>query len=1003
MGDDTPLAVISAKGRTLSHFFRQNFSQVTNPPIDSLRERHVMSLKTRFSNLANILDTQGQSDHVLVIDSPMLVGDDWDRLRAYFGDAIADIDCTFAAGSGPQGLRDAIARIRAAAEAAVRAGRTELFLSDEKIDAKRVGIAMVLAAAAVHTHLVRKGLRSYASVNVRSAEAMDTHSIAVLVGVGATTVQAYLAEAGIADRHARGLFGALSLDDCRQRFRTAIDEGLLKILSKMGIAVISSYRGGYNFEAVGLSRALVNDLFPGMPAKISGEGYQSLYINAQEKHELGFDARIATLPIGGFYRQRAGGETHAYSAHLMHLLQTAVATDSYSTYLQFARGVSELPPVYLRDLLEFNTPKDGIALDEVEAITEIRKRFVTPGMSLGALSPEAHETLAIAMNRIGAKAVSGEGGEDSSRFKPYANGDNANSSVKQIASGRFGVTAEYLGACDEIEIKVAQGAKPGEGGQLPGFKVTEFIAKLRHATPGVTLISPPPHHDIYSIEDLAQLIYDLKQINPRARVCVKLVSSAGIGTVAAGVAKAHADVILVAGNTGGTGASPQTSVKYAGTPWEMGLSEVNQVLTLNGLRHRVRLRTDGGLKTGRDIVIAAILGAEEYGIGTLSLVAMGCIMVRQCHSNTCPVGVCTQDEALRAKFTGSPEKVINLMTFIAEEVREILARLGFRTLDEVIGRTELLRQVSRGAEHLDDLDLNPVLAKVDAPDALRRFAVAGGRNPVPDSLDAQILADAKPLFERRERMQLTYNVRNTHRAVGTRLSAEVTSTFGMSALADDHVQIRLRGTAGQSLGAFLCKGITLEVFGDANDYVGKGLSGGRIIVRPTVSSPLESQHNSIIGNTVLYGATSGTLLAAGQAGERFAVRNSGAQVVVEGCGANGCEYMTGGIAVILGTIGSNFGAGMTGGMAFVLDVDGKFERRANADSIMWQRLDSDHWESVLRGLISEHASATSSKWSASILLDWDRWRDQFWQVCPKEMLSRLAHPLSDREAVAAAE
>ncbi|MGN6597608.1 glutamate synthase large subunit [Sphingopyxis terrae] len=1002
MGDDTPLAVISDKPRHVAQFFRQNFSQVTNPPIDSLRERHVMSLKTRFSNLANILDEKGQSPHVLVIDSPVLVGDDWDRLRAYFGDAVAEIDCTFPTGGDASTLRDAIARIRREAEDAVRAGRSELFLSDQTIGDDRVGVAMVLAAAAVHTHLVRKGLRSYASINVRSAEILDTHGFAVLIGVGATTVHAYLAEAAIADRLSRGLFGELAPADALKRFRKAIDDGLLKIMAKMGIAVISSYRGGYNFEAVGLSRALVNDLFPGMPAKISGEGYQSLFINATEKHEAAFDARVTTLPIGGFYRQRAGGEAHAYSAQLMHLLQTAVATDSYSTYLQFARGVADLPPIYLRDLMEFNFPAQGIPLDSVEAITEIRKRFVTPGMSLGALSPEAHETLAIAMNRIGAKAVSGEGGEASERYKPYANGDNANSNIKQIASGRFGVTAEYLGACDEIEIKVAQGAKPGEGGQLPGFKVTEFIARLRHSTPGVMLISPPPHHDIYSIEDLAQLIYDLKQINPKARVCVKLVSSAGIGTVAAGVAKAHADVILVSGNTGGTGASPQTSIKYAGTPWEMGLSEVNQVLTLNGLRHRIRLRTDGGLKTGRDIVIAAILGAEEYGIGTLSLVAMGCIMVRQCHSNTCPVGVCTQDEKLRQKFTGSPEKVINLMTFIAEEVREILAKLGCRSLDEVIGRTELLRQVSRGAEHLDDLDLNPILAKVDAPDEQRRSQGPNFRNPVPDSLDAQILNDAKPLFDRGERMQLTYNVRNTHRAVGTRLSAEVTARFGMTGLADDHVQVRLRGTAGQSLGAFLCQGITLEVFGDANDYVGKGLSGGRIIVRPTVSSPLVSQHNSIVGNTVLYGATAGTLLAAGQAGERFAVRNSGAKVVIEGCGANGCEYMTGGTAVILGAVGSNFGAGMTGGMAFVLDVDDSFERRANPESIVWQRLDSAHWEGALRALVEEHAAATGSKWSAEVLADWDRWRTRFWQVCPKEMIGRLAHPLSDRAAEAVA-
>jgi glutamate synthase (NADPH/NADH) large chain len=1003
MGDDAPLAVISEKPRTISHFFRQNFSQVTNPPIDSLRERYVMSLNTRFSNLANILEDRSRNEEVLVLDSPVLTCADWLRLKAYFGVAVAEIDCTYPAEGGTEQLRAAITRIREEAEKAVREGRTEIFLSDENVSEDRVGMAMILAAAAVHTHLVRKGLRSYASINVRSAECLDTHYYAVLIGVGATTVNAYLAEACIADRHARGLFGKMDFETCLERHRTAVNEGLLKIMSKMGIAVISSYRGGYNFEAVGLSRALVNDLFPGMPSKISGEGYASLHVNAKMRHDAAYDSAVVNLPVGGFYRQRAGGETHAYSAQLMHLLQTAVGSDSYSTYLQFSRGVRDMPPVYLRDLLEFNYAQESIPIDEVEAITEIRKRFVTPGMSLGALSPEAHETLAIAMNRIGAKAVSGEGGEDKSRYTPYDNGDNANSSIKQIASGRFGVTAEYLGACEEIEIKVAQGAKPGEGGQLPGFKVTEFIAKLRHSTPGVMLISPPPHHDIYSIEDLAQLIYDLKQINPRARVCVKLVSQAGIGTVAAGVAKAHADVILVSGHVGGTGASPQTSVKYAGTPWEMGLSEVNQVLTLNGLRHRVKLRTDGGLKTGRDIVIAAILGAEEFGIGTLSLVAMGCIMVRQCHSNTCPVGVCVQDERLRAKFTGTPEKVINLMTFIAEEVREILARLGVRSLDEIVGRTELLKQVSRGAEHLDDLDLNPILAKVDAPEDQRRFNLDTFRNEVPDSLDAQMIADARAVFERGEKMQLTYTVRNTHRAVGTRLSARITEKFGMSALADGHVQVRLRGSAGQSLGAFLCKGVRLEVFGDANDYVGKGLSGGIISVRPMVSSPLESQNNTIIGNTVLYGATAGKLFAAGQAGERFAVRNSGAQVVVEGCGANGCEYMTGGTAVILGRTGSNFGAGMTGGMAFVLDVDGSFERHANPESIVWQRLDSAHWEGVLKSLIEEHQAHTDSKWSAAILHDWDRRKGDFWQVCPKEMISRLAHPLSDKAEVIAAE
>ena len=1002
MGDDTPLAVISDKPRLISQFFRQNFAQVTNPPIDPLRERYVMSLKTRFGNLANILDTEDRRERVLVLDSPVLTGEDWARLKAYFAHGAAEIDCTFEVGGGPERLRAAIQRIRNQAEQAVREGRSELFLTDEHVSEDRVAIPGVLATAAVHTHLVRRGLRSYASINARTSECLDTHYYAVLIGVGATTVNAYLAEAAIADRHARGLFGDLPLAKALANHRKAVEEGLLKIMSKMGIAVISSYRGGYNFEAVGLSRSLVNDLFPGMPAKISGEGYASLHLNATDRHEAAFDEGVTTLPIGGFYRQRHTGEAHAYSAQLMHLLQTAVATDNYANYLQFSRGVADLPPIYLRDLLQFNFPTEGVPVDQVEAITEIRKRFVTPGMSLGALSPEAHETLAIAMNRIGAKAVSGEGGEDKARYQPYDNGDNANSGVKQIASGRFGVTAEYLNACEEIEIKVAQGAKPGEGGQLPGFKVTEFIARLRHATPGVTLISPPPHHDIYSIEDLAQLIYDLKQINPRARVCVKLVSSAGIGTVAAGVAKAHADVILVAGHVGGTGASPQTSIKYAGTPWEMGLSEVNQVLTLNGLRGRVKLRTDGGLKTGRDVVIAAILGAEEFGIGTLSLVAMGCIMVRQCHSNTCPVGVCTQDPKLREKFTGTPEKVINLMTFIAEEVRDILARLGVRSLDEVIGRTELLRQVSRGAEHLDDLDLNPILAKVDATDAERRFSLSTFRNEVPDSLDAQIIKDAAAVFSRGEKMQLTYSVRNVHRAVGTRLSSEITRTFGMSKLNDGHVTIRLRGTAGQSLGAFLCKGIRLEVLGDANDYVGKGLSGGVIVVRPAVSSLLNTQENTIVGNTVLYGATSGKLLAAGQAGERFAVRNSGATVVVEGCGANGCEYMTGGVAVILGAVGQNFGAGMTGGMAFVYDPDGSFARRANPESIVWRRLASDYWTTRLRALIAEHAVATDSRWAHGILDDFDRTAGDFWQVVPKEMLGRLTHPLDDAEVEAVA-
>ncbi|MDB5538469.1 MAG: glutamate synthase subunit alpha [Devosia sp.] len=996
MGDDTPLAVISDKPRLISQFFRQNFSQVTNPPIDSLRERHVMSLKTRFSNLANILDTGQAQDGVLVLESPVLDGKDWTRLKAHFGSAAAEIDCTFASGGEPETLRAAIQRIRNQAEQAVREGKSELFLSDRAIDGDKVGIAGVLAAAAVHTHLVRRGLRSYCSINIETAECLDTHYYAVLIGVGATTVYAYLAEAAIADRHARGLFGQTSFDKCLANHRKAVDEGLLKIMSKMGIAVISSYRGGYNFEAVGLSRSLVNDLFPGMPAKISGEGYASLHLNAELRHQAAFDPAVVTLPIGGFYRQRHTGETHAYSAQLMHLLQTAVATDSYSTYQKFSRGVADLPPVYLRDLLQFNFPDEGVPVDQVEAITEIRKRFVTPGMSLGALSPEAHETLAIAMNRIGARAVSGEGGEDKVRYSPYANGDNANSVIKQVASGRFGVTAEYLNSAEELEIKVAQGAKPGEGGQLPGFKVTEMIARLRHATPGVMLISPPPHHDIYSIEDLAQLIYDLKQINPDARVTVKLVSMTGIGAIAAGVAKAKADVILIAGNVGGTGASPQTSIKYAGSPWELGLSEANQVLTLNNLRHHVTLRTDGGLRTGRDIVMAAMLGAEEFGIGTASLVAMGCIMVRQCHSNTCPVGVCTQDDALRAKFTGTPEKVINLFTFIAEEVREILADLGFRSLLEVVGRTDLLAQVSRGGEHLDDLDLNPLLVRAD-PGSNPPYSTVNGRNPVPDTLDAQIVRDAAPLLQRGEKMQLTYTVRNTARAIGARISSHIVRKFGMSALPAGHLTVELKGSAGQSLGAFAVRGLRIVLTGEANDYVGKGLSGATIVIKPS-RHLVAPETNVILGNTVLYGATSGKLFAAGQAGERFAVRNSGATTVVEGVGSNGLEYMTGGTAVILGPVGENFAAGMTGGMAFVLDLAGRFQGCVNPDSVVVQRLASAHWEEVLKKLVREHAHETGSAFAEGLLRDWERTRGLFWQVCPKEMLGRIDHPLEAEEA-----
>ena len=995
MGDDTPLAVLSDKYRGLHSFFRQNFSQVTNPAIDSLREKAMMTLKTRLGNLGNILAEDESQCRLLQLDSPVLTNAEFDAMRAYMGEAATVIDCTFDPAGGDTALRGALNRIQQEAEDAVRGGCEHVILTDQQIGPDRGPVPMILATGAVHTHLLRQNLRTFASLNVRSGECLDVHYFAVLIGVGATTVNAYLAQESIADRQRRGLFGDWTLEACMRRYKKAVDEGLLKVMSKMGISVLASYRGGYHFEAIGLSRTLVDEFFPGMPSRISGIGLTGIQQKVRDLHHRAWAEDFVALPVGGFYKYRRNGEHHGWQGELIHTLQMAVANDSYSGYKRFSGGIGKQPPTTIRDLLDFKA-KAGAAcsVDEVESITAIRKRFVTPGMSLGALGPEAHRTLNVAMNAIGAKSDSGEGGENPEHFHPDAKGDNPNSAIKQVASGRFGVTAEYLNQCREIEIKVAQGAKPGEGGQLPGFKVTEMIAKRRHATPGVMLISPPPHHDIYSIEDLAQLIYDLKQINPDAQVCVKLVSRSGIGTIAAGVAKAKADVILIAGHVGGTGASPHTSIKYAGVPWELGLAEVHQVLTLNRLRHRVKLRTDGGLKTGRDIVMAAILGAEEYGVGTASLVAMGCIMVRQCHSNTCPVGVCTQDDKLREKFTGTPQKVVNLFSFMAEEVREILASLGVRSLQEVVGRTDLLHQVSRGAPHLDDLDLNPLLVRAD-PGGYPTYCTVEGRNPVDETLDAQMVQDAAPLFKDGAKMQLQYTIRNTQRAIGTRLSSHIVRQFGMDGLRPGHMTVRLRGSAGQSLGAFAVQGVKLEVFGDANDYVGKGLSGGTVVVRPMTASPLDTTRNTIIGNTVLYGATGGRLFAAGQAGERFCVRNSAAIAVAEGCGSNGCEYMTGGTAVILGNVGDNFAAGMTGGMAFVYDSAGIFEEHVNPDQVLWQRVETRYWEEVLRDIVAEHAHETQSRFAERLLIDWEMERGNFWQIVPKEIIPHLSHPITD--------
>tara|TARA_Y100000590_G_scaffold46206_1_gene49021 strand:+ start:3934 stop:8433 length:4500 start_codon:yes stop_codon:yes gene_type:complete len=991
MGDDTPVAVLSNHYRPISHYFRQNFSQVTNPPIDSLRENKVMSLKTRFGNLGNILDFENLTkENIYVLDSPILTNSQLKKFKNMFSEKVKIIDCTF---DLKDNLKNRLEQIKEESEIAVREGINHLILSDQNISKHRANVPMILAVGAVNSNLVKHCIRGYASINVQTSEAMDTHSFAVLIGVGATTINPYLAIDSISQRYEKKLFGKLDFESCVERFKKSINAGLLKIMSKMGISVLSSYRGGCNFEAVGLSRGLVADYFPGMTSRISGIGIYGIEKKIRELHFKAYQKNVVVLPIGGFYKYRKAGEDHQFQGNLIHLLQNSVGKKSYEMFKKYSKGVNKLNPTNLRDLLEFRKTKEPIDIKEVEPIEKITPRFGSGSMSHGALSAEAHETLAIGMNRIKGSSCSGEGGEDEKRFKILDNGDSASSKVKQVASARFGVTIKYLNNCNEIEIKIAQGAKPGEGGQLPGFKVTKEIAKLRHSTPGVTLISPPPHHDIYSIEDLAQLIYDLKQVNPKARVGVKLVAATGIGTIAAGVAKAKADIILVSGHSGGTGASPQTSVKYAGIPWEMGLTEANQILTLNQLRHKVTLRVDGGIKTGRDVIISAMMGAEEFGMGTSSLIAMGCIMVRQCHSNTCPVGVCTQDKKLREKFNGTPEKVVNFFTFVAMEVREILASLGFKSLNEIIGRTDLLVQVSRGSPNLDDLDLNPLLVQTD-PGKNKRYSSSSLINSVPDNnVDEKIWSKIKNKINNENNISLESDVENTDRAVGTKLSHYIYQKFG-NKLKQDLIKITLNGSAGQSLGAFLSKNIKIKLIGDANDYVAKGLSGGKIVVVPSKENKFKTNENTIIGNTILYGATSGKLFAAGKAGERFAVRNSGGISVVEGCDANGCEYMTGGTVLILGSVGDNFGAGMTGGMAFVYDPDNIFENYVNSNSVVWQEPETKYWKEKLKSYLNEYNSETNSEISKKILDNFSEEIKFFKQVCPIEMLDKLENPIS---------
>ena len=995
MGDDTPLAVLSIRPRLLYTYFNQLFAQVTNPPIDPIRERLVMSLFTTLGWRRNLLSETPEHAAQVTLDSPVLFNEELEAVCKVGGEhKSATLSTLWKASTGAAGLAHAIRELCKAAEQSVDEGTRILILSDRGIDHDHLAIPALLAVGAVHHHLRRVGKRMRVSFICETGEARDVHQMACLIGYGASAVNPYLAIETIREMLEKG---AVEIDfaTAQLNYKKALESGLLKIMSKMGISVIGSYRGAQIFEATGISSKLIEECFSGTPSQIEGIGFEEIARESLTRHELAYAAtpvEEGKEPTGpqlgdpGVYRIRRGGELHAVTPPVIKNFHSFVRTNKPEDYKAYVDAVLASTPHSLRNMLEFVTlPSGPVPIEEVESIEDIRRRFTTAGMSLGALSPEAHETLAIAMNRIGGKSNSGEGGEDPRRFKRQENGDWANSAIKQIASGRFGVSASYLASAKEIEIKMAQGAKPGEGGQLPGHKVSVYIAKLRNAVAGVTLISPPPHHDIYSIEDLAQLIYDLKQVNPRARVTVKLVAEAGVGTIAAGVAKAHADIILVSGHEGGTGASPLSSVKHAGGAWELGVAETHQVLLLNGLRNRITLRTDGGMRTGEDIVHATLLGAEEYNFGTAALIAMGCVYVRQCHLNNCPVGVATIDDRLRAKFKGKPENVVNFFNAVAEEVREIMARLGFRTIDEMVGQTQCLRQKRiEGHPKANTLDLSRLITDVvkDDPTAIR-YATRDRNDPEHDQpLDDIILQDAEESIRDAKPVKLSYKVDNTNRSLATKVSGEIAYQYGEEGLPEGTLELDLTGTAGQSFGAFLAPGIRLVLTGEGNDYVGKSMSGGEIVVRPLPDHRFAPEQNSIIGNTVMYGATAGVLYANGRAGERFCVRNSGGTAVVEGIGDHGCEYMTGGTVVVLGSTGKNFGAGMTGGIAFILDEENRFSGRYNNQLVGIARIESPEDESILKELVTKHSEKTGSPLAARLLADWQASLGHFWKVTP---------------------
>ena len=997
MGTDTALAVLSDRPRLLYDYFKQLFAQVTNPPLDAIREELVTDMGSTLGAEANLLAPDARSCHHVKVDAPIVTNDELAKLRSITDPAFrsATLPMLFDPRGGARTLEGAVDELCRAASEAVAAGVTLLVLSDRGVDREHAPVPALLATAGVHHHLVREGSRTRCSLLVETGEARECHHMALLVGYGAAVVNPYLAFETIAELLADGEVQDVDLRRAAGNYVKACTKGVLKVMSKMGISTLQSYRGAQIFEAVGLDKAFVDRCFTWTASRIGGIGIDTVAEEVVRRHARAFVERgreDGELDTGGEYQWRRDGEYHLFNPETVFRLQHASRSNRADVYREYAELVNDQSRqrATLRGLLDLRPADEPLPIDQVEPAEAIFKRFSTGAMSYGSISAEAHETLAIAMNRLGGKSNTGEGGEDPARYTPDENGDLRRSAVKQVASGRFGVTSEYLVNADDLQIKMAQGAKPGEGGQLPGFKVYPWIAKVRYSTPGVGLISPPPHHDIYSIEDLAQLIHDLKNSNPDARVHVKLVAEVGVGTVAAGVSKAHADVVLISGHDGGTGASPLTSIKHAGVPWELGLAETQQVLVLNDLRDRIVVQVDGQMKTGRDVVIAALLGAEEYGFSTAPLVVSGCIMMRVCHLDTCPVGIATQNPTLRERYSGKAEFVENYFRFVAEEVRELMARLGFRTLDEMIGRSDRL-DVRGAVDHWKarGVDLSAVLHRPDVADTVGRRRVQPQDHGLDRALDNTLIERCADAIEHRRPVEIALPIRNVNRTVGTMLGSRISRRWGAEGLPDDTIRIAFSGSAGQSFGAFAPRGVSMTVVGDANDYFGKGLSGGRLVIRPPAESTFAPEENVVIGNVALYGATGGEAFVRGVAGERFAVRNSGAHAVVEAVGDHGCEYMTGGRVVVIGAAGRNFAAGMSGGIAYVLDVDGDFGRRCNPGMVDLEGLADDD-AGLVRGLLARHAELTGSTVAGRLLAEWDAARRRFVKVMPRDYKRVLA-------------